>query len=83
MECYLFSRPLASALYMAANSAVRFNPVLKAFYERLKAAGKPRKLILIAVARKLIHLAFALNRSGKPFERDFRSQNEGNLEVAA
>ena len=43
-----------TALYMAALTAARFNPVLKAFYERLRAAGKPFKLALIAVARKLL-----------------------------
>jgi transposase len=43
-------------LYMAASVAVRFNPVLKAFYQRLVAAGKPKKLALTAVMRKLIVL---------------------------
>ena len=43
-------------LYMAALVAVRFNPILKAFYQRLVAAGKPRKLALTAVMRKLVVL---------------------------
>lgn len=43
-------------LYMAAVSAARFNPILKTFYEHLIAEGKPAKLALIAVARKLIVL---------------------------
>ena len=42
------------ALYMAAFNAIRCNPVLKPFYERLRAAGKPFKLALIATARKLL-----------------------------
>ena len=41
-------------LYMCALVAARFNPVLKQFYERLVARGKPRKLALAAVMRKLI-----------------------------
>ena len=41
---------------MAAISAARFNPILKTFYERLIADGKPAKAALIAVARKLIVL---------------------------
>ena len=46
-----------TALYMAAFSATRFNPILKAFYQRLKAKGKPHQLALVAVMRKLlIHL---------------------------
>jgi hypothetical protein len=35
--------------------AARFNPILKTFYDRLAAAGKPKKAALIAVARKLLH----------------------------
>jgi transposase len=43
-----------TALYMAALTASRFNPILKAFYQRLKAAGKPHKVALTAVMRKLL-----------------------------
>jgi transposase len=45
---------LRSVIYMAANVAIRYNPVLKAFYERLRKAGKKFKVALIAVMRKLI-----------------------------
>ena len=44
------------ALYMAALSASRCNPVLKTFYDRLRASGKPHKVAHIAVMRKLICL---------------------------
>ena len=51
-------RPLArSALYMAALVAARCNPVLRPFYLRLRAAGKPAKVALVALMRKLIELA--------------------------
>lgn len=43
-------------LYMAATVAARFNPILKSFYQRLVAAGKPKKLTLTAVMRKLVVL---------------------------
>jgi transposase len=43
-------------LYMAALVATRFNPILKTFYDRLVAAGKPKKVALVAVMRKLIVL---------------------------
>jgi transposase len=43
-------------LYMAALVATRFNPILKTFYQRLVAAGKPKKLALTAVMRKLVVL---------------------------
>jgi transposase len=45
---------------MAAVSAVRCKPILRTFYARLKAAGKPTKVVLCAVARKLLHRAWAL-----------------------
>lgn len=56
-RCIHGGRPaLRRALYMAALSASRTNPILKAFYQRLIAAGKPAKLALTAVMRKLIIL---------------------------
>ena len=48
------------ATYLAAFSAIRCNPALKAMYERLRAAGKPFKVAVIAVARKLIVLCNTL-----------------------
>jgi transposase len=39
---------------MAAFNAIRYNPIFKPFYERLRAAGKPFKVALIATARKLL-----------------------------
>jgi transposase len=41
-------------LYMAAVAAARFNPILAAFYQRLKARGKPSKVCLVAVMRKML-----------------------------
>jgi len=49
--------PVRAVLYMAALSASRHNPGMKAFADRLKAKGKPAKQVIIAVARKLIELA--------------------------
>ena len=48
--------PVRRALYMAALVAARSNRQLKAFYQRLRAAGKPAKVALTAVMRKLIIL---------------------------
>ena len=47
-------------LYLAALSATRFNADMKAFYNRLRNNGKPPKLALVAVARKLVVLANTL-----------------------
>jgi transposase len=51
-----------SVLYMGALTATRFNPVLKAFYERLCSTGKPKKLALAAVAHKLLIILNAMMR---------------------
>ena len=56
-------RALRTGLYMAALSAARFNPILSSFYQRLRAKGKPHKLALTAVMRKLL---LALNSTLKP-----------------
>jgi transposase len=55
-------------LYMAALVASRFNPVIKAFYQRLLAAGKPKKLALTACSRKLLIILNAIVRARKPFD---------------
>jgi transposase len=54
-------------LYLAALAAGRFNPVFRAFKERLKKAGKKPKVILVAIARKLVVLANAVLRDRKPW----------------
>jgi transposase len=56
-----------SPLFMGAMVAVKHNPVLKAFYERLIAAGKPKMVALIAVARKLLTILNAIVRDQKPW----------------
>jgi len=53
------------ALYMATLSAMRFNPVIKAFYERMLAAGKCKKAAMTACAHKLLRILNAMARSGK------------------
>jgi transposase len=56
-------RAVRSGLYMAALVAARYNPILREFYQRLRAAGKPPKLALTAVMRKLL---LVLNSALKP-----------------
>jgi transposase len=57
-----------NALYMAVLSGIRFNPVLKAFYARLRAAGKPPKVALVACMHKLLLILNAMLRSGQPWD---------------
>jgi len=61
------SGKLRSLLYMAALAAVRHNPALKGFYQRLKQAGKPAMAAIGAVMRKLVHIAFGVHKHRKPF----------------
>ncbi len=62
------SERLRSTLYMCALSAKRSNKALAAFVGRMTAAGKPPKVILVAVARKLLVYAHAVIRTQKAFE---------------
>jgi transposase len=52
--------PVRAALYMATLVATRFNPVIRTFYLRLCAAGKPKKLALTACMRKLLVILNAM-----------------------
>jgi transposase len=56
-----------NVIYMAAVTASRHNPILKPFYERLIAAGKPVKVALVAVMRRLVVFANAVLKSGQPW----------------
>lgn len=56
-----------STLHMAMLSAVRYNPVIKAFYDRLIAAGKPPKVALTACSHKLLRILNAMARTGMPW----------------
>ena len=64
---------LRTALYMATLTAARFNPLIRAQYERLRAAGKPAKVARCAAARKLMHLAFAVVTKKQPFDPAYRT----------
>lgn len=56
------------ALYFPALNAVRFNPCLKPFYQRLLGKGKPKMVAVAAVMRKLLHLVYGVVCSGQPFD---------------
>ena len=54
-------------LYMATLCAVRFNPTIEAFYERLCAQGKPKKVALTACMRKVLTILAAMLKSRTPW----------------
>jgi transposase len=61
-------RTVRTVIFMAAMVAKRCNPVLKAFYERLIAAQKPKMVAIIAVARKLLTILNAILRDKTPWQ---------------
>ena len=60
--------PVRAVLFMAALVGARFNPILKAFHQRLIAAGKPKMVALIALARKLLTILNAILRGNSPWQ---------------
>jgi len=56
------------ALYMATMVAIRYNPMIAAFYRRLTAAGRPKKVAIIAAMRKLVTILNAVLRDQRPWQ---------------
>ena len=69
--CKTGNSRIRKALYMPAICACRFNPTLRIFAQRLAAAGKHKRLIIGAVMRKLLVLAYGILRSGLPFDANY------------
>lgn len=70
-------RRLRSAIYMATLVATRHNPVIRAFYERLLDAGKPKKVALVACMRKLLTILNCMLRDGTSWdEHRFQSRSQ-------
>ncbi len=67
-------------LYSATLSALRYNPVIKAYYDQLRARRKSHRLATIAAARKLIHLIWAIAQSDQPFDPEYASRNKTQAE---
>lgn len=57
-----------SALFLGALVASRHNPILRDFYQRLLSTGKPKMLVLVAVARKLLTILNAILRDQRPWQ---------------
>lgn len=59
---------LRRSLWLAANRARQHDPKLKAFYEKKRREGKPHRVAVTAVARKLRHVVYAVMRDGEPYD---------------
>ena len=63
---------LRKALFYPAMAATRYNPLIRSFYRRLLAAGKPKMLALAACMRKLLHIVFGVLRHNAPFDPNYQ-----------
>lgn len=66
--------PVRAVLYMAASAARRFNPPIRRFYDRLLAAGKPPKVVLVACMRKLLTMLNAVARDRRTWNPQLAAQ---------
>ena len=66
---------IRTVLYMASLVASRSNPVIRAFYQRLLAAGKPKKVALVACMRKLITILNAMLKNGSYWQPDYATRS--------
>ena len=67
------SSTLRKALYFPAIVAKKHNPIFVKLNQKLASKGKPTKLILIAIMRKLLHIIFGVVKHNKPFDPNFCS----------
>ena len=71
--CKIGHARLRKALYMPALVSIQCNPVMIAFYNRLKEKGKNGKVIVCAIMRKLVHVIFGVLKSGKKYDPNYKS----------
>ena len=62
---------LRTLFFMPALVAIRFNPIIKSLVSRLEQRGKSRMVIVGAVMRKLLHLAYGVLKTGIPFDPNY------------
>ncbi len=68
-------REIRNVLYMAALAAIRFNPVIQDFFQRLRQAGKPFKVALVAAMRKLLTILIAILKHQQPWSPALHARN--------
>jgi len=66
---------LRKALFYPAMTACRYNPIVAAFWQRLKAQKKPGKVILVACMHKLLAIAYGVLKSKRPFDASLATKN--------
>ncbi len=68
------NKKLRNLVFLAAFSAYKYNRACKALFDRIVAKGKRAELALIAVANKLLKQAFAIAKSGLPYDENYVSK---------
>ena len=68
------NKKLRNLLFLCTFSACKSNKACRKIYERLVAKGKSKKLVLIAVANKLLKQTFAIAKAGRPYGENFVSK---------
>ncbi len=68
------NKKLRNLLFLCSFSACKHNKACREIYERIVAKGKSKKLALIAVSNKLLKQAFAIAKSGRPYDENFVSK---------
>lgn len=74
-SCWGGRARIRKCLYMATLSAVHHDPTLSTFYQRLREAGKPGKVALVACMRKLLTIINAVIKSGVPYSTTYAKEN--------
>ena len=59
---------LRRSMWLAANRARQYDPKLREYYDKLRRRGKPHRVAVTAVARKLCHVVYAVMRDGEPYD---------------
>lgn len=67
---------LAHVFYQIALSSLRCNPILREYYEEKLRQGKPRKVAVVAVARKLIRITYSMLNNGQPYTDSQRTKQK-------
>jgi len=65
------SGEVRTAMYMPAITAIRYNPLIAAFAERLSANGMAKMAVVVAAMRKLVHQIYGVVSSGQPFDPNY------------
>ena len=70
---YFADKSLKSVLHLAAMSAIRLENDLRVYYQRKVKEGKNKMLVLNAVRNKIVHRIFALIKTGKSYEKNYKN----------